>query len=307
MIPDPPELISPEEIERLSAQTEWLEMRGGRRLAYYQYGARDGIPTFFCHGSGSHVHATLFHKAAEKFGYRFIVPDRPGVGLSDFDPKRTILDGARDIAHLAGHLGIEKFGVAGLSGGGPTLFACAHAFPSRLKFVVDLACATPLFTDAKAIGELGLADRIFAKLGQWTPLALFQIPFAYLKRQMKTAESFARTFRSSMCPADAKLFENPTLQYMFLRDWQELFRQGTKEAALDAQLIYHPWGFDLRDIRCHVDVRHGTEDRWVPLSFSKYLETVVPDVTLHRLEGQGHFYHMVYAEEMFGMLEGKRQ
>jgi len=297
-----PNLISPEEIEELSSRTEWAEMKGGRRVAYYQYGARDGIPTFFCHGSGSHVHATLLHAAAGKFGYRLIVPDRPGIGLSDFDPKRTILDSADDIARLADHLGIDQFGVIGLSGGGYTLFACAHLFPTRLKFALSLACGTPLFSDPAAVRELGLVDQVFAKLGQWTPLTFFQIPFALLRRQMKKAESFARMFNSSMCPADAELFQNPTLQFMFLRDWQELFKQGAKEAALDAQLGYHPWGFDLRDIHCHVDVRHGTEDRWVPLSFSTYLEKIIPDVTLQLLPGQGHFCHLVYPEETFKML-----
>lgn len=281
-------------------------MKDGRRVAYYQFGAPDGIPMFFCHGTGSHVHAMTFHRAAEKFGYRIIAPDRPGIGLSDFAHQRTVLDGADDIARLADQLGIDRFGVIGISGGGPTLFACASTFPERLKFVVALACAAPLYCDPLASKELGRADRMYARLGRWLPRTLFQLPFVLLRHQSKKPASFAKMFASSMCPTDREAFENKSFQEMFIRDWQELFKRGSQGAALDAQLVYYPWGFDLRDIRCHIDIRHGSEDRWVPPSFSKYLERTLKDATLHMIEGQGHFYHMVSAEETFQMLAGRK-
>ncbi|MDD5681288.1 MAG: alpha/beta hydrolase [Candidatus Omnitrophica bacterium] len=283
-------------------------MKDGRKLSYYQYGARDGIPTFFCHGTGSHIHVMLFHKAAEKLGYRIIVPDRPGIGLSGFQRHRKVLDGASDIAALADHLGIDKFGIIGISGGGPTLLASAYSLASRLTFVVDLACAVPLYTDPAALKQLGFIDRLFARLGAWLPLCIFQIPFALLGFQQKTLKSpqtFAKMMQSSMCKADLELFQNKDLQYLFMRDFQELFRQGSKGPSLDAQLVYHPWGFDLRGIKCHVEIRQGSEDRWIPPSFSRYLAGVLPDAKLHMIEEQGHFYHMVYAEEALKMINDK--
>jgi pimeloyl-ACP methyl ester carboxylesterase len=300
-----PEIISAEELEKLNSQVAYIQMKDGRRLSYYQYGAKDGIPTFFCHGTGSHIHVMLFHKAAEKFGYRIIVPDRPGIGLSEFYGNRKILDGAGDIAALADHLGIDKFGVIGISGGGPTLLACAHLLAPRLKFVVDLACAVPLYADPSALKELGRIDRIFAKLGTWLPLCLFQIPFALLGLQqtmLKSPQAFAKMMQSSMCKADMELFKDKNLQYLFMRDFQELFKQGSKGPSLDAQLIYHPWGFDVHDIKCHVDIRQGSEDRWIPQSFSRYLAGVLPNAKLYMIPGQGHFYHMVYAEETLKMI-----
>lgn len=103
-----------------------------------------------------------------------------------------------------------------------------------------------------------------------------------------------------------KVFEIPELQYLFMRDFQELFRQGSRGPALDAQLVYLPWGFDIRDIKCHVDIHQGTEDRWVPPYFSQYLAKTLPDATLKTLPGQGHFYHMVYGEETLKMLNPSR-
>ncbi|MDD5165827.1 MAG: alpha/beta hydrolase [Candidatus Omnitrophica bacterium] len=299
------EIISNSELESLNARIAFITRDNGRRIAFYEYGDPSGKPVFFCHGTGSHVHVMLLHKSAKQLGYRIIVPDRPGIGLSDFDPRRKLLDGASDIAALADHLHIDRFGIMGISGGNPTLLACAYKIPERLKFVVDLAGAAPLYTDPAALKQLGTIDRVFAKLGAHLPLGLFQIPFSLLgfqQKVIKNPKAFANMMRSSMCKADMELFIIPEMQYLFMRDFQELFRQGARGAALDAQLIYLPWGFDIRGIKCHVDIRQGSEDRWVPPYFSQYLAKSLPDAKLYMIQGQGHFYHMVYAEETLSKL-----
>ncbi|MDD4894382.1 MAG: alpha/beta hydrolase [Candidatus Omnitrophica bacterium] len=299
------EIISNSELESLNANVAFITKDTGRRIAFYEYGDPSGKPIFFCHGTGSHVHAMLLHNSAKRLGYRIIVLDRPGIGLSDFDPKRKLLDGASDIAELADHLHIDRFGLMGISGGNPTLLACAYKLPERLTFVVDLAGAAPLYTDPAALKQLGTMDRIFAKLGAHLPLGLFQIPFSLLGFQqkiMKSPKAFANMMRSSMCKADMELFDIPEMQYIFMRDFQELFRQGARGAALDAQLIYLPWEFDIRQIRIRVDIHQGSEDRWVPSYFSQYLAKTLPDAALTIIPSQGHFYHMAYAEETLKMI-----
>jgi len=295
-----PQMVERAELEELNKKVLYMETPGGRKVAYYEYGDPQGIPVIFCHGTGSHVHAMLLHEPAKRNRFRVVVPDRPGIGLSDFDPKRKILDGADDIAALADHLGIKRFGIMGISGGNPTLLASTYKLKDRLLFAVDLAGAAPLYTDPDAIKQLGAIDRFYAKIGTILPLWLFQVPFSLLGFQQKTLKSpaaFAKMMGSSMCEADMKLFENADLQYLFMRDFQELFRQGAKGAALDAQLIYLPWGFDIREIKTHVDIHQGSEDKWVPPYFSRYLAKTLPDATLHRIPGQGHFYHLACGEE----------
>ncbi|MFA5085418.1 MAG: alpha/beta hydrolase [Candidatus Omnitrophota bacterium] len=303
-----PEIISSAELEELNSRVLFLTKNNGKRIAFYEYGDKSGVPVIFCHGTGSHVHVMLLHNAAKRLGYRIIVPDRPGVGLSDFEPKRKILDGADDISALANHLGIGRFGVMGISGGGPTLLACAYKLAERLMFVVDLAGAVPLYTDPAALKQLGSVDRLYAKLGAHMPLWLFQIPFALLglqQKALKSPKAFAGMMRSSMCKADMALFDMPEMQYLFMRDFQELFRQGARGPALDAQLIYLPWEFDIRRIHTHVDIRQGSEDRWVPPCFSQYLAKALPDATLTTIPGQGHFYHMAYADDTLKTLKTK--
>lgn len=294
------EVIGRDALEALNDKPEFFSTGSGRRIAFYQYGDPQGKPVFFCHGTGSHVHVMLLHGPAKRLGYRIIVPDRPGIGLSGFDPKRKLLDGASDIAALADYLHIDKFGAMGISGGCPTLLACAYKLAERLTFVVDLAGAAPLYTDPTALKQLGAMDRFYAKLGARLPLGLFQIPFALLGFQqkiLKSPKAFANMMRSSMCRADMELFDMPEMQYLFMRDFQELFRQGARGPALDAQLIYLPWGFDIRQINIHVVIHQGTEDRWIPPYFSEYLAKTLPDASLKTIPGQGHFYHLAYAED----------
>lgn len=301
-----PQILSRDEIEELNGTLCFLTLKDGRKIAYYQYGLTSGKPIFFCHGTGSHVHVMLLHDSARQHGYRIIVPERPGVGLSDFAPQRKLLDGADDISLLADELGIDKFGVMGISGGGPTLLACAYRLQERLNFVVDLAGAVPLYNDPEALKKLGTADRFYARFGAHLPLILFQIPFALLgfqQKRLKNPQAFVKMMRSSMCKTDMELFQIPEMQYLFMRDFQELFRKGSRGPALDAQLIYHPWDFDIGKINTHVEIRQGSEDRWIPPYFSQYLAKALPDATLNTIEGQGHFYHLAYADATMSFID----
>jgi len=61
-----------------------------------------------------------------------IAPDRPGYGLSDFQPERAITDWPADVAETADLLRIGRFSVAGASGGGPYALGCAWRLPGRV-------------------------------------------------------------------------------------------------------------------------------------------------------------------------------
>lgn len=125
---------------------ETIKLKDGRILAYEKYGDPKGKPFFYFHGwpasrlSGKHV-----AKAAEKLKLRLISPDRPGIGFSTFKPNRKLLDWPDDIIQLADHLGIKKFSVAGSSGGGPYVLACAYKIPDRLVSAAVIAGLGPLW------------------------------------------------------------------------------------------------------------------------------------------------------------------
>src|SRR5580765_7979701 len=93
-----------------------VTMRDGRRLAYSECGAADGRPIIYCHGvPSSRVEAELNVDGGvvAALGLRVIVPDRPGIGLSDYQPGRRIVDWPDDVFDLAGALGLQRFVVMG--------------------------------------------------------------------------------------------------------------------------------------------------------------------------------------------------
>jgi pimeloyl-ACP methyl ester carboxylesterase len=294
-------ILARDEIEKLENEVRFHTTRQGTKLAYHEYGDPGGRPLFFYHGTGSHVHGMLLHKPAQRLGFRIIAPDRPGVARSEFRPGWTILEYAHNVSDLADELGIDSFGAVGISGGGPTLMASAFAIPARLEYVVDLACAMPLYQDPEMVKHLGAIDRLYAELGAHLPLSLFEIPFSllgFMEKVMKSPKSFAKMFASSLCPADKGLFEIPELQYLFMRDFQELFRHGAEGPAYDAQTVYLDWGFDLADIAKPIAVFQGTEDIFIPPQFSEYLARTAKDVHINFIEGQGHFYHLAYGYQL---------
>src|SRR5258708_1654460 len=79
-----------------------LSLRDGRVLGYTQTGHPLGKPVFFFHGSpGSRLQRHPDETIAREMGIRLIGIDRPGYGLSDFQPDRTLLDWPADVAQLA--------------------------------------------------------------------------------------------------------------------------------------------------------------------------------------------------------------
>jgi pimeloyl-ACP methyl ester carboxylesterase len=109
-----------------------LHLNNGRTLAYTEYGNLHGQPVFFFHyipGSRLFCHS---NEITRKAGVCLIIPDRPGSGLSDFQPGRCILDWPADVTALADSLGIDRFAVADHSGGGSYVAACAHQIPQRI-------------------------------------------------------------------------------------------------------------------------------------------------------------------------------
>jgi len=67
-------------------------------LGYAEYGAAEGKPVFFFHGApSSRLLAQPFHEPAIRLDVRLIAADRPGMGLSDFQAGRKMLDWPDDV------------------------------------------------------------------------------------------------------------------------------------------------------------------------------------------------------------------
>src|SRR5262245_39682665 len=119
-------------------------LRDGRSLGYAQYGSRDGVPIVNAHGGlACRLDVAAADAAATAARVRLISPDRPGVGLSDPKPGRTVLDWAHDVAELLDLIEVDRLAVMGWSMGGQYAAAVGRLLPHRVTRVAIIAGALP--------------------------------------------------------------------------------------------------------------------------------------------------------------------
>ena len=74
--------------------TPAVTLPDGRTLAYEEYGDPDGRPVLSFHGGlSSRLDAAPADQAALTLGVRIVSPDRPGMGLSTYQPGRRLSTG----------------------------------------------------------------------------------------------------------------------------------------------------------------------------------------------------------------------
>jgi pimeloyl-ACP methyl ester carboxylesterase len=111
----------------------FLELASGLRLAWNEFGAPDGDAVFFCHGWPGRVGRPQARcRQAKEFGFRLISFDRPGIAHSSRPAERTLQDWPPMLAEAADRLGVDRFHIIGVSGGGPYALISAWAFPERV-------------------------------------------------------------------------------------------------------------------------------------------------------------------------------
>ena len=117
----------------MSDDTKTITLKDGRTLAYTEHGDSGGAPVILFHGNpGSRFMRHPDESLTASLGVRLITPDRPGYGLSDFQPNRKLIDMGDDIALLADTLDLDKFAIMGISAGGPYVVATAYTLRDRI-------------------------------------------------------------------------------------------------------------------------------------------------------------------------------
>jgi pimeloyl-ACP methyl ester carboxylesterase len=270
------------------AQDRTLRLRDGRRLGYAEYGAPDGEPVLYFHGHpGSRLEARLAQPAAAAAGVRVIAVDRPGYGLSDFQHGRAITDWPGDVAEAADLLGIDRFSVAGASGGGPYALACAWRLPDRVIRAAVLSGVGPFRVRGITRGMRWQNKVGFGLGARWPALARTisrSMQRGVTSRPEQTIEALAR----AMSEVDAAIVRRPEVRELLIADLTEAFRHGSDGAAWDIVLLGRPWGFPLREIGTEVHLWQGEADTLVPPAMGRYLASQLPNCHARMLSGEGH-------------------
>jgi pimeloyl-ACP methyl ester carboxylesterase len=279
-----------------------IELEDGRHLGFAEFGAPAGVTVFHFHGSaGSRLERPSSDRILTRLGIRFISVDRPGQGLSDFQPGRRLLDWPQDICQLSDQLGIRKFYVEGYSAGGPHALACAFQFPDRVIAGAAISSVAPM-SRPKAYAGMPVFNQILAKSSRQFPWITYLIRRAMRGMVMGDLEKTTRTLMSSIPETDkASLYSAQNLE-IFASSVREGFRCGSQGIALDDILVNGAWGFDPKAIKPRIDIWHGDADVNVPVHAGKYLQHSLPNCRTTFVPSEGHFLIFKHWEEILSAL-----
>jgi pimeloyl-ACP methyl ester carboxylesterase len=282
-----------------------LALDDGRELAFTELGDPAGTPVFGFHGTpGSWRQLAVLEAAARAEGVRLIAPDRPGYGQSSYDPNRRLVDWPRDVAALADQLGLARFGVFGVSGGGPHAAVCARALGERLLGAAIVSGVAPPDTPGVLDGMMPV-NRLNFRLARQSPLAVLPVMSLMIFVGRRFGERAMQSMQRSMPEADRRVFARPEVAKAFVADLRAASRTAALAAAQDFALFARPWRFRLEDIAVPVHIWQGDVDANVPVSHGKGLAARIPKATLHLCPGEGHMLFMDHAAEILRAAAGR--
>ena len=275
-----------------------LRLDDGRELSFCELGDPHGTPVFAFHGTpGSHRMFGPMHEDALRLGVRLIAPDRPGYGASDYVPDRRLLDWPRDVAAIADFLGIAKFGVFGVSGGGPHAAVCAHQLAPRLLGAALVCGVAETLSDEDARGMMAM-NRLITRLARRSQWLVWPI-FALMTLAMRFfGDAVVRSMAKQLPPPDRRVLERPEIRAGFLEEGRRASRTTARATAQDFALFTRPWGFRLEDIAAPVDVFCGELDINVPVAHGRRQADRIPNAKLHYFAEEAHLLIFDHVDEV---------
>jgi len=279
----------------------------GRKLGYLIVG--EGKPVFYFHGIPGSRLDLHFQKGISSKGLQIIGVDRPGFGLSTFTSDRKVSNFATDISFLADHLGINRFALLGVSGGGHFVITCAALLKERVtRAVVISGASCPIDTAGMLrMNKWGFRLVPIPIIGEWLEkqsrdifLKLTRDPDAFM------ASKQGKKMLKDLPEDQVRLFQNTELRYAFCRTLVETYRQGPnsiKALVQEVKLMKKGWEVDLSQIPTGlVYLWHGTADTNVPVSNAYKNAKDILGAHLEIFEGGGHTIIFDHTEKLVEIL-----
>lgn len=286
------------------SESQTFTLPGGRVLGFATYGASytPTTPTIlYFHGfPGSRIEAGFIATSSLPVPIHIVSIDRPGMGLSDFQPGRRIIDWPSDVLAIVDHLGIEKFYVTGDSGGSPYALVCAKEIPrTRLLGAAVVSGIYPL-----TLGTEGmlLPAKVLLYAGRYLPQVvmskMLDWEFGNMARD-PDKKIFQDGFMKVMDKRpgkDRECLDDLPFREVAIESMREAFRQGSKGPAWDLTLFGN-WGFDIGDINGEgLTLWHGKMDINTPFLMAEKAAKVMKGCELKAFEEETHLslpYHHI--------------
>ena len=269
-----------------------FKLKDKRSLCYAVYGDTDALPVLYFHGTpSSRLEPLLMNNYGfdvesilKEAGLKLIAIDRPGMGLSIFNPSGNFLSFADDVKQLCDHLQIKSCPVLCWSGGGPYSLALAHQHSSLIQSVHIIAGFTRKF-DKEVSGQMGM--------NKWYFWAAKYVPHLQrlvlnILRDKNIKRSVPRKI-TGLAYEDYRLLDTGVLlEGMAKVSMKEAARLGAKGVIYEARNYFNDFGFELKDIQQPVHYWWGTKDQVIIKVHPEALEQNVANALMHYRNGEGH-------------------
>ena len=267
-----------------------VNLPGGRPLSVLTGGDPGGVPVIYLHGTpSSRLGAVSGHDAAVRQGLRLIAANRPGYGAAP-DVPTSLSSVADDTLALADALGLNRFAVLGVSGGGPYALACGALAPDRVVAVgvvvgigpwrlIDQPGTNP---QDRAALELADAGDIEAALAAFRDSATEEYASMLKLDDDAMMDEFIRPV-----PEKERALFTPQLRAVWAADLREALTSYDGYAR-DNLAWGGDWDLDLAAVSSPTWLWYGDEDRLVPADLGRWLHERIAHSTLVIRPDCGH-------------------
>jgi pimeloyl-ACP methyl ester carboxylesterase len=212
------------------------------------------------------------------------------MGQSDYQYHRGYSDWAKDVAFLADSLGLEKFAVVGISGGGGYAAVCAAKIPERLTQVAIASGGWQI--DSEAVKMIGFPMNLMWQVTKYAPILLPNILKMMIKMMTQPPkggfEKDSAPPNNIMPAADHAVMAQPGRIAINQQVLSETLKQGTKGPVWDMRLYAQEWDFDVTEIQIPLTLFHGEQDKNYPLAFVQRVVNSLPYAQLITYPEDGH-------------------
>ncbi len=269
-----------------------LRLPDGRSIAWSDSGDPLGWPVVLCHAflQGQHDRPPD-DSVLTALGLRLIIPDRPGCGDSDPNPRGQMDDWPSDITHLLTHLGIDNFSVLSWSMGTPYALALARNLGDRVKALLLVSPINPL-GDVSDLRFYAPKTRLILMVALFTPSLLPMLTRTLIKSVRKDVFAFLQPFLAEVPASEVDLFNNALFRSQRAK---VLLKETDRDPELIAQngmQALRGWNLGLPVPTMPCKIWHGDADPAVHWQAAQALSKALGGAPLRLEPGAGH--HLIW-------------
>jgi pimeloyl-ACP methyl ester carboxylesterase len=242
-----------------------VERPDGRSVAWTAWGVEGGRRLLQLHGTpGSRIGPTRDLALYDRLNADVVTFDRPGYGQSTPHRERTISSVADDALAVVDALEWERFGVLGISGGGPHALAVGARAPERvLALGLAVGGPPPELVDPEDLIAINREGRRRAlEEGRESLEAFLAEPAAQIPADPVGVLEGAM---ADAPPADREMLKRADVRELVAASLREAFAHGPVGWFDDSWALSTQWDFRLEEVAVPVHMWYGELDRNVPI------------------------------------------